>query len=279
MRVAIDHFTDPICPWAFSAERQRLRIAWLYGDQLALTTRMVVLSRTPEEALARGFSLELLERGLALIQGRFGMPIAVARPARHVASVVPCRAVVAARRHAPDAAEALLRELRVRHMAGTAVIDEPEALAAAATAAGIDPASLVAWSAEDATAAELEADAAAARAPGAASVHLRHKLAPNGEGWRYTCPSWVASAGGRTIELPGFQPVESYEVALANLAPDLVRADEPASVADVLAWAPYPLATAEVAAVCGKEPADVRDALAAVAAFAPAGLDGYWSLR
>ena len=35
-RSAIRHFSDPGCPFAFSAERQRLRLDWLYGDQLAL---------------------------------------------------------------------------------------------------------------------------------------------------------------------------------------------------------------------------------------------------
>lgn len=278
MRVAIDHFTDPTCPWAFSAERQRLRIAWLYGDQVDWTTRMVVLSRTPEEPLARGFTVQLLAKGLTMIQARYGMPIATEERPRHAASVVGCRAFVAANRHAPDAAEALLRRLRVHHMAGTALIDEPDAIATAAREAGIAPDDLAAWMAEPATEAQLEADAAAARAPGAASVHLRHKLAPNGDGWRYTCPSWVASADGRSLELPGFQPVESYEVAIANLAPGLARRAEPTDVAEVLAWAPYPLATAEVAAVMGREPEDVREALAQAATFAPSGLDGYWSL-
>ena len=41
--VRIRHFTDPGCPFAFSAERQRLRLEWLYGDQLRWSTHMVVL--------------------------------------------------------------------------------------------------------------------------------------------------------------------------------------------------------------------------------------------
>jgi len=32
--VLIRHFTDPGCPFAFSAQRQRLRLDWLHGDQL-----------------------------------------------------------------------------------------------------------------------------------------------------------------------------------------------------------------------------------------------------
>ncbi|MCU1500425.1 MAG: hypothetical protein JWM47_4378, partial [Acidimicrobiales bacterium] len=47
---------------------------------------------------------------------------------------------------------------------------------------------------------------------------------------------------------------------------------------EVLDWAPYPLATAEVAAVCERELDDVRAELArAGRAFQPVGGDGYWS--
>jgi hypothetical protein len=50
-------------------------------------------------------------------------------------------------------------------------------------------------------------------------------------------------------------------------------------VLDVLAWAPYPLATAEVAAVCDSDVPDVRLELArSGASFEPVGGDGYWRL-
>jgi hypothetical protein len=45
----------------------------------------------------------------------------------------------------------------------------------------------------------------------------------------------------------------------------------------VLGWAGVPLATAEVAAVCDREIADVRGELARAASFEPIGMDGYWS--
>ena len=49
--------------------------------------------------------------------------------------------------------------------------------------------------------------------------------------------------------LPGFNPVEAYEVAIANLAPELERRPKPASVTEILAWAREPLATAEIAMI------------------------------
>jgi hypothetical protein len=83
---------------------------------------------------------------------------------------------------------------------------------------------------------------------------------------------------GRRIDLPGFQPLEAYEVGIANLAPDLVRRSDPGSVEEVLEWAREPLATAEVAAVCGIEVREARAELARAADHVPVGPDGYWSL-
>ncbi len=56
MRLEIIHFTDPACPFAFSAEPIRLRLRWHYGDQLIWRTRMIVLTLETGEAekLAQG---------------------------------------------------------------------------------------------------------------------------------------------------------------------------------------------------------------------------------
>ena len=64
------------------------------------------------------------------------------------------------------------------------------------------------------------------------------------------------------VDLPGFRPVEAYEAAIANLAPELTRREDPRTPAEVLEWAGVPLATVEVAAVMDREPADVRGELA-----------------
>lgn len=74
------------------------------------------------------------------------------------------------------------------------------------------------------------------------------------------------------------QPVEVYEAAVANLAPALERRGAPGSVEEVLDWAGVPLATVEVAAVMGVDPAEARADLARVAHDALVGPDGYWAL-
>jgi hypothetical protein len=79
--------------------------------------------------------------------------------------------------------------------------------------------------------------------------------------------------------VPGFNPVEAYEVAIANLAPELERRPKPKHVEEVLAWAGEPLATAEVALIAQLEPRDARAALSRVATPTAAGADFYWTPR
>jgi 2-hydroxychromene-2-carboxylate isomerase len=275
--VAIEHFTDPTCPWAFSAEPQRWRLRWLYGDQLAWTDRMVVLSEDAAE-VAEVFPPDVHASALAMIRDRFGMPIDATERPRAAASEPACAAVVAARRNAPERAEALLRALRVRIMGGE-LPDVPATVAGAAQEAGLDPGQLAAWTATDDTVAALAADRAAARDPLPAARLLDNKLGGPPEERRYTCPSYVAATEGRGPAVaPGFQPIESYEVLLANVAPGLERRDDPSGVGEVLAWAGTPLATAEVALLCGMDGAQAREALAEAGAVEhPVGADAYWS--
>jgi 2-hydroxychromene-2-carboxylate isomerase len=271
MTVAITHFTDPACPFAFSAEPYRLRLRWHYGDGLEWRTRMIVLTREKGEA-------EKLAEGAPGLQRKHGMPIDPDPYPRPASSEPACRAVVAARLNAPAAEDALLRALRVRTMAG-GLLDDPALIDAAAVDAGIDPAELAAWVASEETGAALEADAAASRDPAPAARALDHKLGGPAEERRYSTPSYeFTGPSGATIVVPGFTPVEAYEVAIANLAPDLERRPAPEDVTELLDWAPYPLATAEVIAITGLGSAHARAALARAAEPIPAGADLYWRL-
>jgi predicted DsbA family dithiol-disulfide isomerase len=262
----VELFTDPACPFAFSAEPVRWHLRWHYGDDLRWTTRMIVLTREEGEA-------EKLAEGAPTLQKRHGMPIDPAPYARPASSEPACRAVVAARVHAPERADALLRRLRVRVMQ-SGLLDDPALIGAAATDAGLDPGQLAGWVATEAVGAALEADAAAARSPLPAARALDHKLGGPGGTRRYTAPSYVI--GG--LAVPGFNPVEVYETAIANARPDLRRRPRPDSAGDLLAWAGEPLATAEVAQVLGRSLDSAREQLAAEATFQPAGADGYWTL-
>jgi hypothetical protein len=81
------------------------------------------------------------------------------------------------------------------------------------------------------------------------------------------------------VSVPGFNPVEAHETAIANLAPELTRRPKPKHVGELLAWANEPLATAEVALVAQLDPRDARAALSRVARPIAAGADFYWTLE
>src|ERR1700750_2653188 len=136
--VCITEYTDPGCPWAYSAEPVRRRLSWLYGDRLEWRLRLVGLAESADDYTQRGFTPEQQSRAFAAIARDHGMPIDTSVRPRMAATVPACRAVVAARLHAPEHTRRLLRRLRVRHFSGE-LLDAPKTIAAAARDAGIDP--------------------------------------------------------------------------------------------------------------------------------------------
>jgi hypothetical protein len=268
--VQITLFTDPACPFAFSAEPVRLALRWRYGDGLQWRLRMIVLTLEPGEDAK-------LAEGAPGLQRRYGMPIAPHPYPRRFSSEPACRAVVAVREYDGEAAAArLLRGLRVRAMAG-GLLDEQPLIRSAATEAGIYPTDLRQWTASARTDAALRADIAAARDPSPGARALDHKLGGPRSQRRYTAPSYELSDGERSISVPGFNPADVYEAAIANLAPALPRRDPPADVTELLRWAEVPLATAEIVAIMQRPEPEVRDALAQVATPRPTGADMYWT--
>lgn len=278
--VCLTEFTDPACPWAWSAEPFRRRLQWLYGDNLDWSRRMVVLSDSPEDYEEKGFTPAKQARSFAKIAHDHGMPIDTAERPRMTASEPACRAVVAARLHAPDAEAALLRAFRTRHFGGE-LLGDPQIIDNAAADAGLDAAKLRGWMAGDDVIEALSADREAARAPIPAARVLDERLANWSGGRRYTCPSYeiVRRSDGVRIAVPGFQPFAAYDVVLANLVPGTERRDPPESVVEVLEWAGEPLATREVAVVCDIGHDEAREALGHVATERHMGFDGLWSLR
>ena len=279
--VLIRHYTDPSCPFAFSAERQRLRLLWLYGDQIDWELHMVVLS----EEVPEDFPPERLSGAYRRLALQYGMPIDWSERVRVAPSIHACRAVVATRLRWPEQEAAMLRRLRVLNFAGE-LLDDSETLELAAEQAALPVEELAEWAAAPEVEAAMRADMAASRSPSPASRAQDYKLGGPEEERRYTCPSYELLRGteppadwptAMRVDLPGFRPVEAYEAAIANLAPELSRRPDPRTAGEVLEWAGVPLATVEVAAVMDRDAADVRGELARTATFEPVGVDGYWS--
>lgn len=241
--------------------------------------RLVGLSASPADHLARGVTPEVQSDSLRRIAEAHGMPIDTRVRPRMAGTIPACRAVVAARLNAPERAGAVLRGLRVRFVRGE-LLDEPRTIEHAAADAGLEAVDLARWIADEATAATLADDMAAARHPMPAALVLDGRLAAWEGGRRYTCPSYEIErlSDGERIAVPGFQPFAVYEVVMANLLPDVRRAKPPRCAEEVLRWAGTPLATKEVAVVRDISVEAAREELGRVAVEEPLGADGLWSL-
>jgi 2-hydroxychromene-2-carboxylate isomerase len=260
--VRIVEYTDPGCPWAYSAEPVRRRIDWLYGGEVDWEIRTVVLAESPAEYHERGFTPERQAAAFATIAREHGMPIDTSRRSRM------------------GATGALLRCLRVHFFAGDGLLDEPEMLQLAADSAGVSRDALAQWMADPRLQDAVAQDMAAARRPLPAARVLDHKLANWSGGVRYTCPSYEITrlADGVTIAVPGFQPFAVYDVLLANLVPGTERRAPADDAAEVLRWAGTPLATREVAVLLDTDQLDARERLGRVATERHVGADGFWTL-
>ena len=248
----VTHFTDPGCPWAWSASPHLAVLRWRYGDGLRWRHVMIGLTESAQEYERRGYTGERMAFGYRSFRAR-GMPFATA-PRDHVhATGAMCRVVVAARLHGPQHEWAVLRALQLAQFTTTLDLGEADALREAlAWLPGVDGDELVAAAGSDpAVEAAYQEDRRAARSAAGGATEFQGKCAttPAGE-VRFTAPSLIFSAAdGRTLEAGGFQSTEAYDVCVANLDRTLARRAPADDADEVLAAFPDGLTTAEVAAV------------------------------
>jgi hypothetical protein len=121
-----------------------------------------------------------------------------------------------------------------------------------------------------------EADRAEARTAAGSPTDFQGKAANSDGAVRYTAPSVIFETGGRRLEAGGFQPVEAYDVLIANLDPTLPRRGAPADPGPLLDAFPAGLTTQEVAAclTAGNDPVDRVAAEQALIALVAAGEAG-----
>src|SRR6185437_11501300 len=111
---------------------------------------------------------------------------------------------------------------------------------AAAVTAAIDDPEVVA---------EYERDKEETRRAEGSPTDLQGKARQTDGPVRYSAPSLVFSRNGTRLEAGGFQPVEAYDVLIANLDTTLERRGPAEDAAEALAAFPDGLVTREVAAV------------------------------
>jgi len=248
--IDVIHFTDPGCPWAYSALPAHTTLRWRYGDQLRWELVMIGLTEDASQYAARGYTPTRSALGYRRFR-RFGMPFQVTPKARLSATAPACRAIVATRLDAPALEGAALRALQFAQFTTTGTLDDPDTLRSAlADVEGLDADAVVARIDDPEVAAAYESDRARARAAAGSPTEFQGRAADTDGAVRYTAPSLVfETPGEQRLEAGGFQPIEAYDVVIANLDPTLERrppADDPA---EVLGAFPYALSTVEVAAV------------------------------
>jgi 2-hydroxychromene-2-carboxylate isomerase len=254
------HFTDPACPWAYSARPAHARLRWRFGDQIEWRLVLIGLSESAEAYEARGYTPDRLLDTQHRFSKRFGMPYSFERKPRMAGTARACRAIVAARELDPALGEAALRALQLLHFTTPRLLDDDDDLRAALAAVpGLDADALVGRIDDPDVVAAYQADRALARSAEGSPTHAQDRFSTSDGPVRYTAPSVIfEDREGHRLEVGGFQPFEAYDTALANLDVLLGRRPAPGDVLEALVEFPNGLTTAELASVM--RPSDLVDA-------------------
>lgn len=272
--IEVLHFSDPGCPWAYSAMSAHTTLRWRYGEQLRWTLVMIGLTEDAAQYAARGYTPTRSAIGYERFR-RFGMPFQITPKPRLSATSPACRAVVATRLAATALEYAAFRALQFAQFTTTGTLDDPETLRSAlADVDGLDADAVVGRIDDAEVIAAYESDRARARVAAGSPTEFQGRAANTDGAVRYTAPSLLFdAAGGRRLEAGGFQPIEAYDVVVANLDPTLERRPPAGDPLEVLSEFPYALTTAEVAAVMA-EHLEAPDPVAVEAALIAATGEG-----
>ena len=273
MPIAVTHYSDPGCPWAYSASPAHAVLRWRYGSQLQWRFVAIGLTERAEQYVKRGYTPAKSARGYLKFR-RYGMPFATEPRPRVAATGAACRAIVATRLLDPQREQAVFRALQFGWFTTPLVLDETDDLEIALRRVeGLDVRAILAALNDPAVESAYQADRAETRTAEGGPTHFQGKAASTDGPVRFTAPSVVFESNGTRLEAGGFQSVEAYDVLIANLDPTLDRADPPDDLVELLAAFPEGLVTQEVAAILapGNEPPDRRAAEEALIDLVAAG--------
>lgn len=250
MVIETTHFTDPGCPWAYSASPALAALQWRYGDQLHWRLVTIGLTEDASQYLERGYTPLRQVHGYMMFRDRFGMPFSTEPRARISATGRACRAIVATRLQAPELELAAFRALQFGNFTESVVFDDDDDLLRALSAVdGLDAAAVVGALDSAAVTEAYERDRAEARSAAGSAAELQGKTASTDGSVRFTASSVTFARDGVRLVAGGFQPVAAYDVLIANLDPALERRAAPDDPAKLLAAYPDGLTTQEIAAL------------------------------
>jgi len=249
--IAVTHFTDPACPFAYSASPALAVLRWRYGDQLDWRLVTIGLAEDPQRYIDAGYTPTRSTIGQQSYFKRFGMPLLMEPRARVTATSRACRAIVATRTLFPGREDEVLRALQLGWFTTTLLLDQDADIAQAlARVDGLDIDAIVAAIDEQATLDAYEDDKLQTRSAEGGPTDFQGKARQTDGPVRYSAPSLVFhSSSGQRLEAGGFQTIDAYDVLIANLDPTLEREAPPEHAIDALRRFPDGLVTAEVAAI------------------------------
>jgi predicted DsbA family dithiol-disulfide isomerase len=249
--IAATLYSDPACPWAYSASPALRVLEWRYHDQLKWRLVLIGLTEDASQYEARGYTPQRAALG-QLRYRRYGMPLSPNPKARISATARACRAVVAARLLDPGSEWRVFRALQLANFTTGLLLDDDSQLADALSRVPGIPAAgeIVASLDSDEVSEAYERDRAEARTAAGSASELQGKTAASDGPVRYTAPSVLFErSDGLRLQAGGFQPVEAYDVLVANLDPALFRDPVPPSPLPLLQYFTDGLSTQEVAAL------------------------------
>ncbi len=272
--VTVIHFTDPGCPWAWSATPSLAVLRWRFGNQLTWRHVMIGLRDADSDTpIPAGYTPERAALGWQSFR-RFGMPFAPQPKSKVSATSPACRAIVATRLNAPDREWAVLRALQTMQFTSAGLLENPGDLRDALAHVGdLDADAIVAAIDSDAVTEAYQADTAETRRAAGSPTEAQGRHSTRDGPSRYTAPSVIFASDGDSMEVGGFQPMEAYDTALANLDKSLERREPPEDPAELLDAFPDGLFTAEVAALLAERLAPL-DQVGAEAAMIKAMAEG-----
>lgn len=240
-------FNDPGCPFGYSASPALRTLEWRYRDQIVWHLVTIGLS---DHANPSPYGPVEQAAGWVDFREKWGMPFSIEPKARPVTTARACQAITAARLLYPGSEWRVLRILQLLYFNTPLLLDDDDHLEAALeVVGGIDSRTVrSALDSPEAQDAYISDWTRSRQAEGGAAV-LQAKTADSPEGPRYTAPSVIFSHQGRAVEIGGFQPVEAYDVAVANLDPRLNRIDPANDPLEALRLYPAGLTTQEIAAI------------------------------
>jgi predicted DsbA family dithiol-disulfide isomerase len=280
-------YSDPACPWAYSESPAIRVIEWRYKDQLKWELIVIGLTEDASQYVARGYTPLRGALGQLRFRDRYGMPFSAAPKPRVSATARACRAIVAAKLQSPGTEFDVYRAIQLANFTTPLVLEDDEQLRSVlAEVPGVNADEAIAALDSPEVTEVYQRDRAATRSAQGSAAELQGKTATTDGPVRFTAPSIVFSLNGTSLVAGGFQPVEAYDVLIANLDPTVHREAAPDTPAPLLEYFEQGLTTAEVAALMtsGNDKPDRAAAEAALLALLadggavrqPLGDDALW---